>query len=136
VCRSEDPAALAESILDAVRLRDALPGMGARFQTAMRRRYGFRRTTAALREWAREPRRAPDRDRTPMCVHALVSDSRERVPPAATGSSPGIIDPPASTDHETRFAWFLRVVHNSLKEGGFPLIARRAVDRLLGRSRP
>ena len=136
VCCPGDPIALAESLLDAVRLRTTLPGMGARFQTAMRRRFGFRRTTEALREWAREPRSAPDRDRPPMCIHALVSDSRERGTPTSPGNTPGIGNPVASTDHETPFAWLLRVMQNSLKEGGLPLVARRAVDRLLGRSRP
>ncbi len=141
ICDAGDPVALGKAILAAVNRRDELKEMGERCRQSMRRRYGFRESTTALRTWAVAPAFAVDRARTPTCLEAMVIEAK-RVPEPAdelpVGGVPDPVDPArgrverASVD-ESRLQWIERVVRQSYRDGGLSMIVKRVVATLFGR---
>jgi glycosyltransferase involved in cell wall biosynthesis len=135
-----DAEALAGAVIEAASRRHELAEMGERFRRSMRRRYGFRASTAPLREWARSPTAAPDRGRIDTCLARVLAPAPADVAPAAGAESmgdspePEAVHPPPPVD-ETRREWLLRVIRKSYRDGGIPMILRRAAERLTGGGR-
>jgi glycosyltransferase involved in cell wall biosynthesis len=133
ICEAGDPEALGRAILAAVDKRGELAAMGERFRLAMRRRFGFKASTSALREWASAPFFAPDHGSSPTCLQAMLIEhaspagaargaSVEAVSTAPIGSREAM--PPPG---ENRLQWLLRVVRKSYADGGFSMIVKRAM---------
>jgi glycosyltransferase involved in cell wall biosynthesis len=137
ICKAGDPVALGKTILAAAEKRDELPQMGERCRQSMRRRYGFRVSTEALRVWAAAPAFAPDHERTPSCLQAMLAEVEAAKNPA-DGSADGGVALAAAVDNdpsgaaplqETRLQWIGRVVRKSYEDGGMRMILTRALDR-------
>jgi len=75
ICAAGDPIALGAAILEASRRRAELPALGKRCRDVLRRLYGFRESTRALRAWAAAPSFAPDRGREPRCLERMAADN-------------------------------------------------------------
>jgi len=137
ICDAGDPKALGKAILRAAEKRDELKELGERFRRAMRRRYGFKESTLALREWAKAPVFAPDHGLPPTCLQAMVTENEANADgavegtgdahaPASKNSGEGLMSaPPAG---ENRLQWLVRVVRKSYQDGGLPMIMRRTMN--------
>jgi hypothetical protein len=131
---------MADAIVAAASRRHELADMGRRFRDSMRRRYGFRASTAALRDWARSPAPAPDRGRIETCLARLLAPAPAPVAEAADGGQdPADVEPAAAPGTgieappgETRREWLVRVVRQSYRDGGIPMVVRRTVGRVIG----
>ncbi|MGD8441260.1 MAG: glycosyltransferase [Holophagae bacterium] len=140
VVAAADPEAMADAIIEAASRRHELADIGRRFRDAMRRRYGFRASTAALRDWARSPAAAPDRGRIETCLARLLAPSSDATAVATDGGSGSsevepVAPPTAEAEPppgETRRDWLIRVVRQSYRDGGIPMVVRRAVERVIG----
>ena len=137
ICDAGDPVALGEAILAAVAERGRLDEIGENCRQSMRRRYGFRASTAALRAWAASPTFAPDRDRTPTCLESMLIASVD--PADAIDEAPPVADPvddrlesdqidPAPID-ESRLQWLGRVMRTSYEDGGVGMVVKRFWSR-------
>ena len=137
ICDAGDPVALGEAILTAVAERGRLGEIGENCRQSMRRRYGFRASTAALRAWAAAPTFAPDRDRAPTCLESLLAapvepadaivETAPVVEPPADDPAPEAVEP-APTD-ESRLQWLGRVMRKSYADGGLGMVVKRAWSR-------
>jgi len=138
VCAPEDPVALGNAILEAAGKRNQLAEIGQRCQQVMRRMYGFRESTKALREWVRDPEYAVDHDREPTCVERLLVELEEAkaMPDPPPEPTPLPVERPVLpiSENESAIEWALRVLHTSVRQGGLGLVIKRAFGRLLGRS--
>ena len=137
VCDAGDPVALGEAILAAVAERERLDEIGENCRQSMRRRYGFRASTKALRSWAASPSFAPDRDRRISCLESLLAGADE--PVDVIDETPPVADPvddrseggqiePARID-ESRLQWLGRVVRKSYDDGGLGTVVKRFWSR-------
>ncbi len=140
ICDAGDPEALAGAILEAVERRDELAELGEACRQSMRRRYGFYASTSVLRAWAVNPTFAPDRDRQPTCLEALLA--APPTDPEATSEQPAndavqpddptptVSEPPPD---ENRIQWLGRVIRKSYQDGGLVMIAKRVAGKIGGR---
>lgn len=139
ICSAGDPVALGEAILAAVHRREELGEMGERCRESMRRRYGFHASTEALRAWAAEPTFAPDRDRVPTCLEALLQKPKAAVEAEAESVEDDVAVAPETQDTENLYAdegrlrWIARVIRASYRDGGIPMVVKRAAKTILGR---
>ena len=137
ICDAGDPEALGKAILRAAEKRDELKELGERFRRAMRRRYGFKESTLALREWAKAPVFAPDHGLPPTCLQAMVTENEATADGAAEGPDDAHAPAPKNSGEdlrsappagENRLQWLVRVVRKSYQDGGLPMIMRRTMN--------
>ncbi len=136
VVPAADPAALSGAVLEAASRRHELADMGERFRQSMRRRYGFRASTTALREWARSPAPAPDRGRVDTCLARVLAPAAAELAPEGgpNAADRGPRDEPggrpAPFPDENRRQWLIRVIRQSYRDGGVGMVLRRTIGRL------
>ena len=105
----------------------------------MRRRYGFHASTEALRAWAAEPTFAPDCDRKPTCLEALLQERTVVAEGEADSVEEDVAIAPENQDSEDLYAnegrlrWFVRVIQTSYRDGGLPMVVKRAAKTFMGR---
>lgn len=151
-----DAEELGKKILAAAEDRQATAELGRHAQAVLRDVFAYERTVADLLEWLERPEPAPDRDRFPTCIEAIVAKLNElesrleqgaevkatperqaEIPEPAAPAEAAEPSPEAAAtvapDGESLLGWLARVVRTSYRQGGALLIFKRALLRLLGR---